>query len=53
MLYWKNTKLGYCQFLIFFFTCALYKMFLLLLPIGPRWLIPRMYCSHIGLLYYP
>ena len=26
---------------------------LLLLSIGPRWLMPRMYCSHIGLLYYP
>ena len=26
---------------------------LLLLTIGPRWLMPRMYCSHIGLLYYP
>ena len=25
----------------------------LLLPIVPRWLMPRMYCSHIGLLYYP
>ena len=23
------------------------------LSIGPRWLMPRMYCSHIGLLYYP
>ena len=21
--------------------------------IGPRWLMPRMYCSHIDLLYYP
>ena len=28
-------------------------VFLLLLSIGPRWLMPRMYCSHIGLLYYP
>ena len=27
--------------------------FLLLLSIGPRWAMPRMYCSHIGLLYYP
>ena len=25
----------------------------LLLSIEPRWLMPRMYCSHIGLLYYP
>ena len=25
----------------------------LLLTAGPRWLMPRMYCSHIGLLYYP
>ena len=24
-----------------------------LLSIGPRWLMPRMYYSHIGLLYYP
>ena len=23
------------------------------ISIGPRWLMPRMYCSHIGLLYYP
>ena len=26
---------------------------LLLLSIGPRWLLPRMYCSPIALLYYP
>ena len=26
---------------------------LLLLSIGPRWLMPWMYCSHIGLLYCP
>ena len=26
---------------------------MILLSIGPRWLMPRMYCSHIGLLYYP
>ena len=26
---------------------------LLLLSIGPGCLMPRMYCSHIGLLYYP
>ena len=25
----------------------------LLLTTGPRWLMPRMYCSHTGLLYYP
>ena len=25
----------------------------LLLTNGSRWLMPRMYCSHIGLLYYP
>ena len=25
---------------------------LLLLSIGPRWLMPQMFCSHIGLLYY-
>ena len=24
-----------------------------LLSIGPRWLMPRMYCIHIGLLYNP
>ena len=29
------------------------QLFLLLLFIGPRWLVPRMYCSHIGLLYHP
>ena len=28
-------------------------LLLLLLSIGPRWLMLRMYCSHIGLLYYP
>ena len=28
-------------------------VFLLLLTIWPRWLMPRMYCSHIGLLFYP
>ena len=27
--------------------------FFLLLSIAPRWLMPRMYCSHIGLLCYP
>ena len=25
----------------------------LFLSFGPRWLMPRMYCSHIGLFYYP
>ena len=28
-------------------------LLLLLFSIGPRWLMPRMYCSHIVLLYYP
>ena len=32
---------------------AVLLLLLLLLSIGPRWLMPRMYCSHIGLLYYP
>ena len=30
-----------------------YDHCLLLLSIGPRWLMPLMYCSHIGLLYKP
>ena len=29
-----------------------FKFDVLLLSIGPRWLMPRMYCSHFGLLYY-
>ena len=33
--------------------CIVTSSFFLLLNIGPRWLMPRMYCSHIGLLYYP
>ena len=28
-------------------------MFFFLPSIVPRWLMPRMYCSHIDLLYYP
>ena len=28
------------------------KFSFLLLSFGPRWLMPRMYCSHTGLLYY-
>ena len=34
-------------------TSTAFEGVLLLLSIGPRWLMPRMYCSHIGLLYYP
>ena len=29
------------------------RPYFLSFSIGPRWLMPRMYCSHIGLLYYP
>ena len=38
-----------CELAIKFCSISL----LLLLSIGPRWLMPRMYRSHIGLLYYP
>ena len=30
-----------------------FRDLLLLLSIGPRWLMPRIYCSQIGLLHYP
>ena len=33
-------------------STAFEGVLLLLLSIVPRWLMPRMYCSHIGLLYY-
>ena len=29
------------------------QSFFFFLLLGPRWLMPRMYCSHIGLFYYP
>ena len=35
------------------FMTAVMNRFLSFFSIWPRWLMPRMYCSHIGLLYYP
>ena len=54
----RPRKDGLCPIIYFRFISPrnlhifIYSL-LLLLSIGPRWLMPRKYCSHTGLLYYP
>ena len=50
----SNRPLGKTHFVTYVQVAVTKQMHVLLLSsTGPQWLMPRRYCSHIELLYYP